>query len=124
MKYLYLISGFVSLFFGIIAALAPVLPAFLFIIFAAFCFARGSERFHDWLVTHKWFGPMIDQYNQKGVTWPIRIMMAAFITLWSGISLYFINHLVLQITIIAVWGALTLGLLTIRKRRRPMTEEN
>ncbi len=33
---------------------------------AAFCFARGSERFHDWLINHPTFGPAIRDWRENG----------------------------------------------------------
>ena len=35
-------------------------------ILAAFCFARSSERFHDWLVGHPAFGPHIVAWRERG----------------------------------------------------------
>ncbi len=33
---------------------------------AAFCFARSSERLHDWLVMHPQFGPAIQNWQENG----------------------------------------------------------
>ena len=37
----------------------PGIPTFDFVILAAFFFARSSDRFHSWLVSHPVFGRMI-----------------------------------------------------------------
>lgn len=51
---------------GVIGVFVPLLPTVPFILLAAFCFARGSERFHRWLVTHPRFGPPIRDWRAHG----------------------------------------------------------
>lgn len=66
MKTLWLIGGFLALGLGFIGVVVPLLPTVPFMILAAFCFARSSERFHDWLVTHPVFGPHIVSWRENG----------------------------------------------------------
>ncbi|HJU80492.1 MAG TPA: YbaN family protein [Acidimicrobiia bacterium] len=46
----------------------PGIPTFDFVILAAFFFARSSDRFHSWLVTHPVFGRIIRGYRSDGFT--------------------------------------------------------
>ncbi len=62
----------------------PLLPTVPFMILAAFCFARGSERFHDWLVNHPRFGPAIRDWRAHGAISRRGKMFAA-----GGIALAF-----------------------------------
>lgn len=64
-RYLYVAAGFVSLALGIIGVVTPVLPTTPFILLSGFCFARGSERFHLWIMGHKYFGPMIRAFRDE-----------------------------------------------------------
>ena len=48
---------------GVLGVLLPLLPTTPFILVAAFCFARGSEAFHSWLLDHKIFGPLIKNWH-------------------------------------------------------------
>ena len=43
--------------------MVPLMPTTVFLILAAFCFSRGSERLHDWLVNHRTFGPMLSDWR-------------------------------------------------------------
>ena len=45
-KLLYIILGCISVGLGAIGAVVPMLPAFPFLLLAAFCFARSSKRLH------------------------------------------------------------------------------
>ena len=66
MRYLWLSFGFIALALGMAGAVLPLLPTTPFILLAAFCFARSSRRFHNWLLNHRTFGPMIENWRQEG----------------------------------------------------------
>lgn len=56
---LWLLAGAVSLATGIVGIFLPLLPTTPFVLFAAWCFSRGSERWERWLLGHRRFGPMV-----------------------------------------------------------------
>jgi len=60
------IAGIIALGFGIVGAALPLLPTTPFLLLAAFCFSRGSERLHAWLITHPRFGPAIVDWQEQG----------------------------------------------------------
>lgn len=62
----WLVAGLVALGLGLLGALLPLLPTTVFLLAAAFCFARSSPALHDWLVTHPRFGPPITAWQTQG----------------------------------------------------------
>jgi len=56
--------GFVAL--GFIGIFLPVLPTTPFLILAAACFARSSERLEGWLLNHRHFGPLLRDWRARG----------------------------------------------------------
>lgn len=59
---LYLSAGLLALSLGALGVLLPVLPTTPFVLLAAACFARGSERFHRRLLAHRIAGPIIREW--------------------------------------------------------------
>ena len=60
------IGGFLSLAAGIVGIVLPLLPTTPFLLLAAYCFACGSQRLHDWLVNHPRLGPPIRNWQAHG----------------------------------------------------------
>jgi uncharacterized membrane protein YbaN (DUF454 family) len=60
------IAGLASFSVGVVGAFVPLLPTVVFMLLAAYCFARGSERLHDWLTNHRQFGPAIRDWRENG----------------------------------------------------------
>ena len=52
-KILYVVLGCIGVALGALGAVLPLLPAFPFLLLAAFCFARSSERLHNWFTGTK-----------------------------------------------------------------------
>ncbi len=66
-RVLYLIGGCLSVLLAVLGVFLPLLPTTPFLILAAFCFSRSSERLHRWLLNQPTFGPMIHDWEQHGV---------------------------------------------------------
>jgi uncharacterized membrane protein YbaN (DUF454 family) len=50
-----------------IGVITPGIPYSPFVVAAAFCFARSSERAHRWIMNHKIFGPFLTNWSEKRV---------------------------------------------------------
>lgn len=57
--------GAVALVLGIIGAVLPVVPTTPFILVTAACWGRASPRFHRWLHRHRYFGPMVRNWEER-----------------------------------------------------------
>jgi len=59
--------GFLSLGMAYIGVVTPGIPYSPFVVFAAYCFSKGSEHMHRWIYNHKLFGPFLTNWNTKRV---------------------------------------------------------
>jgi len=59
--------GFCSLGMAYVGVVTPGIPYSPFVVFAAYCFAKGSPRMHAWLYNHKLFGPFLTNWGEKRV---------------------------------------------------------
>ena len=66
-KYLWMGLGFLSLGMAYIGVVVPGIPFSIFLVCAAYCFAKSSPRMHAWLYNHKHFGPFLTNWTQKSV---------------------------------------------------------
>lgn len=77
--------GTLSVALGVLGMFLPLLPTTPFLLLAAVCYARGSERCHRWLLHNRWFGRYIRDYREgRGVT--LRHKLAALALLWLTIG--------------------------------------
>ena len=80
--------GFLSLGMAYVGVVVPGIPFSIFLVFAAYCFAKSSKKWHDWLYNHKYFGPFLTNWTQKKVfpTWAkymmIAVMSSSLVFLW------------------------------------------
>ena len=71
---------------GILGIFVPILPTTPFLLLAAACYLRSSQRFYDWLLNNRFFGAYIKNYMQgKGM--PLRVKIFTVILLWITITL-------------------------------------
>jgi uncharacterized membrane protein YbaN (DUF454 family) len=81
LRMIYTILGLVFLALGFIGVGVLGIPTFDFIMLAAFFFAMGNERLHQWIITHRLFGPMIRDYRAgKGFTRRMKLIGVAAVT--------------------------------------------
>lgn len=78
--------GWIALALGLIGALLPLLPTTPFALLAAACFARASERCHNWLMAMPVLGPAItDWQTSRGVSAGNKALALGL--LWPGMIL-------------------------------------
>ena len=70
MRLVYLSLGHTFTAIGFVGLMIPLLPTTPFLILAAACYSRGSERFERWLVTHPRFGRSVREWREHGVINP------------------------------------------------------
>tara|TARA_Y100001970_G_scaffold289741_1_gene421056 strand:+ start:3257 stop:3691 length:435 start_codon:yes stop_codon:yes gene_type:complete len=87
--WIFLGSLFVTL--GTIGVFVPGLPTTVFLIIAAACYIRSSEKLYNWLINNKTFGPLIKDYREgKGMPKKAKVLALSMITIFAGSSSIFL----------------------------------
>jgi hypothetical protein len=92
-RVLFAVAGLLLVALGVLGIILPGLPATPFLLLAAFCFAKSFPRLHDWLVTHRWFGPYI-RGARSGWRIPRRQAIQTIALLWisMGVSAWLVDR--------------------------------
>jgi uncharacterized membrane protein YbaN (DUF454 family) len=86
-KILYIILGCVGVGLGAVGAIVPMLPAFPFLMLAAFSFARSSEKLHNWFVGTKLYQDnLADFVAGKGMTKKTKVRIMITVTLLMSVG--------------------------------------
>ena len=101
---------------GILGIFLPLLPTTPFLLLAAACYIRSSERLYNWLMNNRWIGRYIKNYLEgKGV--PLKSKVFSISTLWItiGYSVFFVvNIFPVRVILILIAIGVTMHLLSIR----------
>ncbi|MEH6364843.1 MAG: YbaN family protein [Pseudomonas marincola] len=90
-RYALLAIGWLSVALGVIGIFLPVLPTTPFLLLAAACFMRSSERFYLWLTSHPHLGPWIRDYlDGEGIPLKGKIYAISLMWLSIGFSCYLV----------------------------------
>ena len=84
---LYMIVGCIGVGLGAVGAVVPMLPAFPFLMLATFCFARSSEKLHNWFINTKLYKDnLADFVAGKGMTRKAKIRIMVTVTLLMSVG--------------------------------------
>ena len=83
-KFFWNCLGFLSLGMAYIGVITPGIPYSPFVVFAAYCFSKGSERMHKWLYNHKLFGPFLTGWTEKRV-FPLKLKFFMLVVMSSSL---------------------------------------
>jgi uncharacterized membrane protein YbaN (DUF454 family) len=79
-KYLWMAAGFLFLGIAYIGVIVPGIPWSTPSLIAAYCFAKSSKRFHDYMLNHKLFGPFIKDWAD-GRVYPAKVKWIMFLSM-------------------------------------------
>ena len=86
-KLLYIILGCIGVGLGAVGAVLPMLPAFPFLMLAAFCFARSSEKLDRWFKGTKLYKDNLEDYVAgKGMTVKTKVRIMITVTLLMSVG--------------------------------------
>ena len=119
-SWLLVAAGFLFFGLGVVGVFVPLLPTTPFLLLAAACFARSSERFYRWLLGNRWFGAYVRNYREgRGV--PAKVKIFSIALLWIAISssaAFVVSNLVVRIVLVVIAVGVTVHIVSIRPSKR------
>lgn len=110
--------GAILLGVGAVGVVLPVLPTTPLVLASFFCFTKSSKRAERWILSNRYFGSYIKNYQTKqGI--PLDVKIKSIIFLWTTliVSCYFFqdrNYLIILLPLVGV--AVTLHIFLIKTK--------
>lgn len=104
-KMMWIALGFIGLGLGAVGTILPMLPTVPFLLLAAFCFGKGSERLHSWFMGTKLYKDNLETYVKgQGMTreTKLRIMIMVTLLMAFGFTMMFLKEIYVPCMILAV----------------------
>ncbi|TYQ13083.1 UNVERIFIED_CONTAM: uncharacterized membrane protein YbaN (DUF454 family) [Acetivibrio alkalicellulosi] len=115
-KILLVFIGSISVALGVLGIVLPLLPTTPFLLLAAFCYMKSSDKFYNRLINNKWLGIYIKNYiEKKGI--PLKIKIFSITFLWISIgysSIFFVPFIWGKILLLSIAICVTIHILRIK----------
>lgn len=104
-KIVYIIIGCLGLALGAVGSVMPMLPAFPFLLLAAYCFGKSSERLHTWFIGTKLYKNNLESFVQgKGMTRAAKMRIMGTVTAVMLVSFLMMKNVpVGRMVLACVW---------------------
>jgi hypothetical protein len=115
-KVLLAVLGVVFVVLGAVGIFIPLLPTTPFLLLAAACFIRSSDRLYLWLISHKWFGHYIRNYREhSAITRSTKIvtLILLWVTLGFG-SFWVVDSTLVRALLLVVGIGVTVHILSMK----------
>ena len=113
--------GTATLGLGVVGLILPILPTTPFLLIAAGCYLRSSERLFNWLVHHPRLGLPVRRYiAQKAI--PLKVKVISLAIAWLvllGTALFLVDKVWLRGLLIALAVAKTVFMVRVQTLRDP-----
>ena len=104
---------------GVLGVIIPILPTTPFLLLAASCYAKSSEKLHCWLLGNNWLGKHIKNYTEgKGIPFKMKVISISLLWLTIGYTVFYVTQLsLLRFVMITVAVGVTLHIFSIKTYR-------
>ena len=104
-KIVYIVLGCIGLGLGALGAVLPLFPAVPFLLLAAFCFGKSSEKLNAWFAGTRLYRDNLESYVQgKGMTKKAKVRIMVTVTLLMSIGFLVMHQVPMgRIVLGCVW---------------------
>ena len=113
-RILWILLGSLFVGIGYLGIFVPGLPTTIFLILAAGCYIRSSEKLYNWLINNKIFGKYIkDYYEGKGMPLKSKILAFSMIIIFCSFAIFFVIELIWVQLIVGLAGIIGISYIPI-----------
>lgn len=113
MRYLLLGIGDIFTLLGFAGAVLPLLPTTPFLLVAVLCFAKSSDRFHDWLIQTKVYQAYVEDFRKyRGYTMKKKIQLLISLYIVVGFSIWMVDVTMIRLGLLVMVVLQTVVLFT------------
>ena len=94
-----------------VGVITPGIPFSIFLVFAAYCFAKVNPKMHAWLYNHKYFGPFLTNWTEKrvfplnGKILMVLVMDSSLVIMWyTTHNLKAVIYTGITMLLVAIWA--------------------
>ena len=104
-KIIFIALGYIGLGLGAVGAVLPLLPAFPFLLLAAFCFGKSSEKLHTWFTGTRLYKDNLESFVRgKGMTKKTKVRIMITVTILMSIGFLMMHQILVgRIVLACVW---------------------
>lgn len=104
-KIVFIALGCIGLGLGAVGAVLPLLPAFPFLLLAAFCFGKSSEKLHTWFTGTRLYKNNLESFVRgKGTTKKAKVRIMITVTILMSIGFLMMHQILVgRIVLACVW---------------------
>ena len=125
LRYLYIVSGTLSLILGVVGIFIPLLPTTPFLLLAAALYFKSSHRLYDWLLRNRYLGVYIRNFREYKAI-PLRAKIVSTALLWATIGycvLAVVDALWLRLLLAAIAVGVTIHIWSYKTLRKNKNDE-
>lgn len=118
-KAVLIFAGTVCVALGVLGMFLPLLPTTVFLLMAAYCYSRSSEKFHTWLLNNRLCGSYIRNYKSgEGISIRQKISTIAILWISIGLSAWIVGAgFWVNLLLFAIAAGVTLHLVLLKSRK-------
>ncbi|HKP68386.1 MAG TPA: YbaN family protein [Pyrinomonadaceae bacterium] len=91
-KAILIFAGTVCVALGVLGMFLPLLPTTVFLLMAAYCYSRSSEKFHNWLLNNRLCGAYIRNYKSgRGISMRQKVTTISILWVSIGVSIWLLG---------------------------------
>ncbi|NMA67862.1 MAG: DUF454 domain-containing protein [Desulfitobacterium sp.] len=114
-----IVLGTIFVVLGFIGMFLPVLPTTPFLLLAAACYMRSSEKLYNKLIENRYFGSYIkDYYEERGI--PLHGKIMAMVIMWPSLIcsiVFFIDFFWAKVAVGIVGVLVSAYILSLKTKR-------